>query len=240
MGRPRAPSRVWVWAGLWGQVGTFKLQLPAVSCSGAYCPYRELWQGESPLSWVSYLRGAGKEISFLPGRTWTCWCPSMWGGRWPVSSWNSSTWAFSSCFTCAAEKGQSKTWQRLRAGEWWGCWDLTGQESGPSSGEQQVLWLYRDVQHCWATQSLPWARGSLWFCLWGWCWWGCSTYTGYLNTHFCLKWMQFWSPEHVQPCSWGKTSHLPREPKLLISWSKAWYLLRTFLSFALYWSLGSL
>lgn len=35
----------------------------------------------------------------LPGSTWTCWCPSMWWGRWPVSSLNSLTWALNSCST---------------------------------------------------------------------------------------------------------------------------------------------
>ncbi len=35
----------------------------------------------------------------LPGSTCTCWCPSMWWGRWPVSSLNSLTWALNSSST---------------------------------------------------------------------------------------------------------------------------------------------
>lgn len=67
MGRLRTPSRVWVWAGLWGQMGTFKLQLPAglswwgllpmqgamaggvpseLTLSPAWC-----WEGDFLLTW---------------------------------------------------------------------------------------------------------------------------------------------------------------------------------------------
>lgn len=45
----------------------------------------------------------------LPGNTCTCWCPSIWKGRWPVKSLKSATWALNS----------SSTWgKRKKVGRW--------------------------------------------------------------------------------------------------------------------------
>lgn len=44
------------------------------------------------------------EPELLPGSTCTCWWPSMWLGRWPVSSQKCFTWALSSTSTCQSDK----------------------------------------------------------------------------------------------------------------------------------------
>lgn len=61
--------------------------------------------------WTSSLYLKQLSCTALPGRTWTCWCPSMWWGRWPVSSTNRATWALNSSSTYG---GKKNTWKSVK------------------------------------------------------------------------------------------------------------------------------